>query len=74
MSTDVKEAIDTKFNLDEYSVTYAKQMVELMTEQLEAVIKIRQPKILALFMGKSEIPEDNKMLILGALQAWSIWF
>jgi len=74
VSTGTEEAADKEFNLDEYSAAYAKQVTELMTEQLKAVIKIRQPEILPLFMGEAEIPEDNEVLILGILQAWSIWF
>ena len=74
MSTGTEEAVDTEFNVDEFSAAYAKQVTELMTAQLKSVIHTRQPEILSLFLGESDIPEDNEELLLGVLQAWSIWF
>ena len=74
MSTGTEGAVDTGLNVAELSAAYAKQVTDLMTEQLKAVIETRQPEILPLFMGESEIPKDNDVLILGVLQAWSIWF
>ena len=74
MSTGTEGAVDASLNVAELSAAYAKQVTDLMTEQLKAVIETRQPEILPLFMGESEIPKDNDVLILGVLQAWSIWF
>ena len=45
-----------------------------MTEQLKQVIRLRQPEILPLFQGEKPLPEDNKVQLLGVLQAWGIWF
>ncbi len=74
MSTGTEGAVDTGLNVAELSAAYAKQVTDLMTEQLKAVINTRQPEILPFFMGESEIPEDNEVLLVGVLQAWSIWF
>jgi phosphoenolpyruvate carboxylase len=74
VSAGTEGAVDTELNVAELSAAYAKEVTDLMTEQLKAVIETRQPEILPLFMGESEIPEDNDVLILGVLQAWSIWF
>ncbi len=74
MIKDTKEAVDSNLDVAELSAIYAKQVTDLMTEQLKAVIKTRQPEILPLFTGEAEIPEDNEELLLGVLQAWSIWF
>jgi len=69
VSTGTEGAVDTDLSVAELSAAYAKQVTDLMTEQLKAVIKTRQPEILPLFMGESEIPEDNEVLLLGVLQA-----
>ncbi len=74
MSTGTERAVDADLNVAELSAAYAKKVTDLMTKQLKAVIKKRQPEILPLFLGESEIPEDNTALLLGVLQAWSIWF
>jgi len=74
VSTGTAEAVDTGQNIDSLSASYAKQVVDLLTEQLKNVIRIRQPEILPLFQGEKPIPEGNKGLLLGVLQAWGIWF
>jgi phosphoenolpyruvate carboxylase len=60
-------------DIDSLSAGYAKEVVDLLTEQLKNVIRLRQPDILPLFQGEKPTPEDNKELF-GVLQAWSIWF
>ena len=61
-------------DIDSISATYAKEVVDLLTEQLKAVIQQRQPEILPLFQGEQPVPKNNASILLGVLQAWSIWF
>jgi len=61
-------------DIDSISAAYAKEVVDLLTEQLKAVIIQRQPEILPLFQGKKPVPKDNSSILLGVLQAWGIWF
>ena len=74
MSTDRVGTVETGLDIDSVSATYAKEVVDLLTQQLTTVIQIRNPEILPLFQGISQIPENNKALLLGVLQAWGIWF
>jgi phosphoenolpyruvate carboxylase len=74
VSKDTSGSIEAGQDIDSISATYAKEVVELLTEQLKNVIRLRQPDILPLFQGEIPISEDNKELLLGVLQAWSIWF
>ena len=61
-------------DIDSISATYAKEVVDLLTEQLKTVIKQRQPEILPLFQGEKPVPKNNSSILLGVLQAWGIWF
>jgi len=61
-------------SLDTLSATYAKEVVGLLTEQLEKVIKHRHSEILPYFRGKVSVPAGKTELLLGVLQAWGIWF
>ncbi|MEE8320933.1 MAG: phosphoenolpyruvate carboxylase, partial [Gammaproteobacteria bacterium] len=61
-------------DIDSLSATYAKQVVDLLTEQLETVVKARHPEILPLFRVDALIPDNKRELLLGVLQAWCIWF
>ncbi len=68
---------DVGFNeqsIDTASASYAKEVVELLTEQLTKVIQHRQSEILPYFRGELAVPADNTALLLGVLQAWGIWF
>ncbi len=68
------ETTSTEQDIDSISATYAKHVVDLLTEQLKQVITTRQPEILPLFHGEEDIPPDRPELLLGVLQAWGIWF
>ena len=68
------ELINQKQSLDEIAAAYAKEVVDLLTTQLLAVIKQRQPEILPYFDGSRPIFEDDIKLLPGVLQAWGIWF
>ena len=74
MSTEAGRVVDTMQDIDSQSATYAKYVVDLMTEQLRTVIQLRHPEILPYFQGKSTLPESNRSILLGVLQAWGIWF
>ena len=74
MSKDTPDSIDKNQDIDSISVTYAKEVVDLLTEQLKTVIKQRQPEILPLFQGEKPVPKNNSSILLGVLQAWGIWF
>lgn len=56
------------------AVTYANKIIDLLTAQLGQVIQLRNPEVLPLFQGEYLPLGDNKELLLGALQAWGIWF
>ena len=60
--------------IDDLSASYAKGVIELLTEQLVGVIEKRQPEILPYFRGEKPVPGDDKELLIGVLQAWGIWF
>ncbi len=67
----------TSFNeqsIDTASASYAKEVVELLTEQLTKVIQHRHSEILPYFRGELAVPAGNTELLLGVLQAWGIWF
>jgi phosphoenolpyruvate carboxylase len=74
MPTGGEGPVEVGQDIDSLSAAYAKQVVDLLTEQLETVIKVRHPEILPLFQVEALIPENNKELLLGVLQAWCIWF
>ena len=74
MLTATTEIAGVDRHVDKFAATHAKRVVELVTEQLKAVIANRQPAILPFFTGDTTIAEDNQEYILGILQAWSIWF
>lgn len=74
MSTGTEGVVESGQDIDSLSASYAKEVVDLLTEQLKHVIRLRQPGILPLFQGEQPLPEDNKELLLGVLQAWVIWF
>lgn len=61
-------------SIDSLSASYAKQVVELLTEQLIRVIEFRHKEILPYFHGRLAIPTGDTELLLGVLQAWGIWF
>lgn len=61
-------------SIDAASASYAKEVVELLTEQLTKVIQHRHSEILPYFRGELAVPADDTELLLGVLQAWGIWF
>ncbi len=61
-------------SLDTISATYAKEVVQLLSDQLTKVIQHRHSEILPYFRGELAIPHGNTDLLLGVLQAWGIWF
>lgn len=61
-------------SIDTASASYAKEVVELLTEQLTKVIEHRHSEILPYFRGELPVPAGDTELLLGVLQAWGIWF
>jgi len=74
VSIDAEQPVESTQDIDSLSASYAKEVVDLLTEQLKAVITQRQPEILPLFQGEKPAPKNNSSILLGVLQAWSIWF
>jgi phosphoenolpyruvate carboxylase len=74
VSTGTEGTVETRQDIDSLSATYAKHVVDLLTQQLKSVVQSRHPEILPMFLGDAPIPENNKLLLLGVLQAWGIWF
>ncbi|MDX1519446.1 MAG: phosphoenolpyruvate carboxylase, partial [Gammaproteobacteria bacterium] len=74
MSTGIEDIKETGQDIDALAAAYARQVVDLLTEQLTHVIRIRHPEILPYFKGDKPLPEDDRELLLGVLQAWGIWF
>ncbi len=68
-----EEPIPAVDQLDAAAANYAKEVVDLLNEQLCSVIATRKPAILPVFTGQSSIPDD-KDILLNILQAWGIWF
>ena len=60
--------------LDTAAANYASNLIDLLSEQLHQVIKLRKPEILPVFDGRQTLPRDNTELLLAGLQAWGIWF
>ena len=60
--------------LDAAAANYAREIVELLHEQMNAVIHLRKPEILPYFDGTSTLPDSKQDILLNTLQAWGIWF
>lgn len=74
MSADTNETVEKSQDIDAIAAAYAKEVIDLLTGQLKEVIHQRHPEILPYFLAEQKVPEDNKELLLGVLQAWGIWF
>ena len=73
MSKKDKRLVATE-ELDSAAASYAKEVVELLNEQMLSVIKIRKPEILDYYTGKKDIPKNNDEALVNTLQAWGIYF
>ena len=60
--------------LDAAAASYAGSLIDLLSEQLQQVIKLRKPEILPVFAGRQTLPKNDTDLLLAGLQAWGIWF
>ena len=76
MSTTSKQelAAETNDDLDSAAAAYAKEVVDLLKEQLASVIAIRKPDIEPYFAANKSIPDDNEEALVNTLQAWGIYF
>ncbi len=70
----VAQVESNKRSLDAASASYVKEVVGLLTDQLTQVIEHRHHEILPYVRGELAIPSSDKVLLLGILQAWGIWF
>jgi phosphoenolpyruvate carboxylase len=61
-------------DLDSAAASYARELVELLSTQLNEVIALRDPGILPYVLGDIELIEANKAEAENVLQAWGIWF
>ncbi|MEX0951187.1 MAG: phosphoenolpyruvate carboxylase [Gammaproteobacteria bacterium] len=68
------EPVLTEDQLDSAAAAYAKQVVDLLDEQLGQVINNRQPGIAPIFKGSEPMPQDDNSALVNSLQAWGIWF
>ncbi|MGB1800903.1 MAG: phosphoenolpyruvate carboxylase [Gammaproteobacteria bacterium] len=60
--------------IDSAAADYAKEVVELLNQQLLNVINIRKPEILDYYTGKKDLPNNNEEALVNTLQAWGIYF
>ncbi|MGQ0657470.1 MAG: phosphoenolpyruvate carboxylase, partial [Chromatiales bacterium] len=56
------------------SVAYAKEVIQLLFALLVDVIRVRHPELIPVVKREAPFPEDNRDLLLRALQAHGIWF
>ncbi len=56
------------------SVAYVNEVVGLLHDLLLDVIRLRQPEIESIFMGRSPVPDNKRDLLLRTMQAQGIWF
>lgn len=68
------EPVPAADQLDAAAAAYAKQIVDLLDEEMRAVIEKRCPGILPYFLGEEAMPENDRMILDNVLQAWGIWF
>jgi len=68
------EPVPAEDQIDAAAAAYAKQIVDLLDEQLREVISERCPSILEYFLGEKTLPDDQYEPLVNSLQAWGIWF
>lgn len=73
MPNDPKSVIAAE-DLDSAAATYASDLVELLSTQLNEVIEIRQPDILPFITGDKPLTDATNIEAESVLQAWGIWF
>ncbi len=69
-----EETVPADDQLDAAAAAYAKQIVDLLDEQMRAVIDFRAPEIMPYFVGEQPVPDDQRDVLVNSLQAWGIWF
>lgn len=68
------EPVPADDQLDAAAAAYAKQIVDLLDEQMRAVIDFRASEIVPYFLGEESIPDNNREILVNTLEAWEIWF
>jgi phosphoenolpyruvate carboxylase len=61
-------------DLDSVAATYAAELVELLSTQLNKVIALRNPDVLPFILGDKALTEASNTEAESVLQAWGIWF
>ncbi|MDZ7735763.1 MAG: phosphoenolpyruvate carboxylase [Gammaproteobacteria bacterium] len=69
-----EEPVPADDQIDAAAAAYAKQIVDLLDEQLRGVIATRCPSILEYFLGQQALPGTERDALVNSLQAWGIWF
>lgn len=69
-----EEPVPADDQIDAAAAAYAKQIVDLLDEQLREIISSRCPAILDYFLGHKSLPEGDRKSLVDSLQAWGIWF
>ncbi len=69
-----EEPVPADDQLDAAAAAYAKQIVDLLDQQMREVIDFRAPDIMPYFLGAELIPDNNREVMVNSLQAWGIWF
>ena len=73
-TTNTRPAAISVEQLDAAAASYAREIVELLHEQLNAVIHLRKPEVLPHFDGTLPVPDNKQDVLVNLLQAWGIWF
>ena len=73
-TTNTRPAAISVEQLDAAAASYAREIVELLHEQMNAVIHLRKPEVLPHFDGTLPVPDDKQDVLVNLLQAWGIWF
>ncbi len=72
-SSELKSVIAAE-DLDSLAANYARDLLELLSTQLNKVIEIRRPDILPFILGNKKLTEASNTEAESVLQAWGIWF
>ena len=68
------ENLATVEQFDEAAAAYAQRVIDLLHEQLAAVIRSRDPRILPAFLRSESPPSTGSDVLRDLMQAWGIWF
>jgi phosphoenolpyruvate carboxylase len=64
----------TAADLDSVAATYAAELLQLLSTQLNKVIAVRKPEVLPFITGDKALTEATNAEAESVLQSWGIWF